>query len=131
MIRLDPNEPSLTVTGFVFNKFVHPFEDRFITPREAARLQGFPDDLEFKGTLTSVQRQVGDAVPIELGEALFRSLTGFVQKIAPNMHNFKAISFIQDLTYSRGNEGIAHRATNHMKLRPFGRKCMCLTNPTI
>jgi DNA (cytosine-5)-methyltransferase 1 len=92
MIRLDPDEPSLTVTGFVFNKFVHPFEDRFITPREAARLQGFPDDLEFKGTLTSVQRQVGDAVPIELGEALFRSLSDFVRRISPATQCFRAIS---------------------------------------
>lgn len=75
MIRLDPDQPSLTVTGYIYNKFVHPFEDRFITPREAARLQGFPDDFEFKGTLTSVQRQIGDAVPIELGEALFRAIT--------------------------------------------------------
>ncbi|MCA9959226.1 MAG: DNA cytosine methyltransferase, partial [Anaerolineales bacterium] len=39
LIRLDPKEPSLTVTGYIFNKFVHPYEDRFITPREAARLQ--------------------------------------------------------------------------------------------
>lgn len=92
MIRLNPDEPSLTVTGFVFNKFVHPFEDRFITPREAARLQGFPDELEFKGTLTSVQRQVGDAVPIELGEALFRSLSDFVRRISPATQSFRAIS---------------------------------------
>ncbi|MFN7656620.1 MAG: sugar ABC transporter permease, partial [Dolichospermum sp.] len=36
MIRLDPENPSLTVTGYIFNKFVHPYEDRFITVREAA-----------------------------------------------------------------------------------------------
>lgn len=92
MIRLDPDQPSLTVTGFIYNKFVHPYEDRFITPREAARLQGFPDDLRFKGSLTSVQRQVGDAVPIELGEALFRSLRNFVRQIEPNTKMLPAIS---------------------------------------
>lgn len=74
IIRLDPNQPSLTVTGYIFNKFVHPYEDRFITPREAARLQGLPDELEFKGTRTSVQKQIGDAVPVELGTAIFESL---------------------------------------------------------
>ena len=47
MIRLEPDKPSLTVTAFIFNKFVHPYENRFVTAREAARLQGFPDDLEF------------------------------------------------------------------------------------
>ncbi len=80
MIRLNPDEPSLTVTGFIFNKFVHPFENRFITVREAARLQGFPDKLEFKGSLTSAQRQVGNAVPVQLAEAVFRQIVSLAQK---------------------------------------------------
>lgn len=92
MIRLDPDQPSLTVTGYIYNKFVHPFENRFITPREAARLQGFPDNLEFKGTLTSVQQQIGDAVPIELGEALFKTLIEFIQQLYPTSHRFSTLS---------------------------------------
>ncbi|WP_396034806.1 DNA cytosine methyltransferase [Candidatus Cyanaurora vandensis] len=55
MIRLSPEHPSLTVTAYIFNKFVHPYENRFISVREAARLQGFPDTLKFEGTLTSTQ----------------------------------------------------------------------------
>jgi DNA (cytosine-5)-methyltransferase 1 len=74
LLRLDPQKPALTVTGFIFNKFVHPRENRFITPREAARLQGFPDDWVFEGTLTSAQRQVGNAVPVPLATALTPSL---------------------------------------------------------
>lgn len=74
IIRLDPDKPSLTVTGFVFNKFVHPFENRYITVREAARLQGLPDDLEFQGTLTSTQQQVGNAVPVPLAKAIFKQI---------------------------------------------------------
>lgn len=77
MIRLDPKKPSLTVTGFIFNKFVHPFENRFVTVREAARLQGFPDDFSFWGSLTSTQQQVGNAVPIPLGKALFAQIRDF------------------------------------------------------
>jgi DNA (cytosine-5)-methyltransferase 1 len=92
MIRLDPEQPSLTVTGYIYNKFVHPYENRFITPREAARLQGFPDEMEFKGSLGSVQQQVGDAVPIELGQALFRSLLEFAKSLAPTLQSFPAIS---------------------------------------
>ena len=76
MIRLDPAKPSLTVTAYIFNKFVHPFEDRFITVREAARLQGFPDDLHFEGTLTSTQLQVGNAVPIPMAQAVFQAILG-------------------------------------------------------
>ena len=74
MIRLDPSRPSLTVTGYIFNKFVHPYEDRFVTPREAARLQGFPDEFEFSGTLGSVQLQVGNAVPVQLAHAVTQAV---------------------------------------------------------
>lgn len=79
MIRLNPDEPSLTVTGYIFNKFVHPYENRFITVREAARLQGFPDTLEFKGTLTSTQQQVGNAVPVPLAKAVFSQILKFAK----------------------------------------------------
>lgn len=92
IIRLDPAQPSLTVTGYIFNKFVHPYENRFITPREAARLQGFPDNLEFKGTLTSVQRQIGDAVPVELGRAIFTSLLRHFAMNWPHQKRFPALS---------------------------------------
>jgi len=93
MIRLDPNKPSLTVTGFIFNKFVHPFENRFVTVREAARLQGFPDDLEFKGSLTSAQQQVGNAVPVEMAQAVAQSVLEFLAKntIEKN-HEFTGLS---------------------------------------
>lgn len=74
MIRLDPSKPSLTVTGFIFNKFVHPYENRFVSVREAARLQGFPDNFSFYGSLTSTQQQVGNAVPVQLGKALFTQI---------------------------------------------------------
>lgn len=78
MIRLDPEKPSLTVTGYIFNKFVHPFENRFVTVREAARLQGFPDDFVFKGVLTSTQQQVGNAVPVQLAKAVSESVLRFL-----------------------------------------------------
>lgn len=74
LIRLDPRLPSLTVTGFVFNKFVHPEENRYITVREAARLQGFPDSVAFQGTLGSTQLQVGNAVPPALACAVLTSV---------------------------------------------------------
>jgi DNA (cytosine-5)-methyltransferase 1 len=74
IMRLDPNDRCLTVTTQVFSKFVHPVEDRYITEREGARLQGFPDDHAFMGTLTSVRKQIGNAVPVELGSAIFRSI---------------------------------------------------------
>lgn len=44
-------------------KFIHPIHNRTITPREAARLQSFPDDYVFCGNKTSVCKQIGNAVP--------------------------------------------------------------------
>jgi DNA (cytosine-5)-methyltransferase 1 len=44
-------------------KFTHPFLDRAITVREAARLQSFPDTFRFIGTKGSQMKQVGNAVP--------------------------------------------------------------------
>lgn len=44
-------------------KFIHPNENRTITPREAARIQSFPDDFIFYGTKGSICKQIGNAVP--------------------------------------------------------------------
>jgi DNA (cytosine-5)-methyltransferase 1 len=44
-------------------KFTHPTLNRTLTPREAARLQSFPDEFEFLGTKTSICKQIGNAVP--------------------------------------------------------------------
>ncbi len=77
LLRLKEEEPSLTITAYIFNKFVHPRKDRYITPREAACLQDFPLDYEFKGTLGQVQKQIGNAVPIGLGTAIARKVAEY------------------------------------------------------
>lgn len=70
LLRLDPGKPSNTVTAYIFNKFAHPTENRYITPREAARLQQFPDSHEFAGSITNIQLQIGNAVPVGLARAI-------------------------------------------------------------
>lgn len=68
--RLDPNGISPTITTRFDTpsggKFIHPFENRTITPREAARIQSFPDDFKFIGNKTSICKQIGNAVPPKL-----------------------------------------------------------------
>lgn len=52
--------------------FTHPAYDRTLTPREAARIQGFPDDYIFCGTKTCVCKQIGNAVPPKISYFLAR-----------------------------------------------------------
>ncbi|AQZ51947.1 DNA cytosine methyltransferase [Martelella mediterranea] len=56
-------------------RYGHPTQDRAISVREAARLQTFPDDFQFQGTLISMARQIGNAVPVKLAEAMGREVT--------------------------------------------------------
>ena len=51
-------------------RYLHPIEHRPITHLEAARLQGFPDDYKWFGSKYSIARQIGNAVPLDLGQAL-------------------------------------------------------------
>jgi len=56
-------------------RFGHPEQDRAITVREAALLQTFPMDFQFAGNLSSMARQIGNAVPVRLAEAVGRHVT--------------------------------------------------------
>ncbi|GIK72720.1 MAG: cytosine-specific methyltransferase [Chloroflexota bacterium] len=70
--RLDFNRPSNTLTtgctNFTKGRFAHPTSDRAITPREAARLQTFPDSYRFYGSYEQISTQIGNAVPVKLAE---------------------------------------------------------------
>ena len=54
--------------------FTHPFLDRAITTREAARIQSFPDTFHFFGSKSSQMKQVGNAVPPLLGKAIAQQI---------------------------------------------------------
>ena len=56
--------------SFSNGRFGHPEQNRAISLREAARLQGFDDNFEFTGTLNSMAKQVGNAVPVDLANAM-------------------------------------------------------------
>jgi DNA (cytosine-5)-methyltransferase 1 len=63
--------PTITVgfDSFTRGRYGHPEQNRAITPREAARLQGFPDTFHFLGTKMDVRTQIGNAVPPPLARA--------------------------------------------------------------
>jgi DNA (cytosine-5)-methyltransferase 1 len=72
--RLIATEPSVVIGNYRKNMLIHPFEDRGLSVREAARLQSFPDSYEFKGSVGFQQQQVANAVPPTLACAVFRRI---------------------------------------------------------
>ncbi len=75
--RLSLEEPSLTLTCSPCQKQTercHPIETRPLTVREYARIQTFPDNWLFAGTISNKYKQIGNAVPVNLAWAVGRSL---------------------------------------------------------
>lgn len=83
--RLAMDEPSLTLTCAPAQKQTercHPIETRPLTVREYARIQTFPDDWHFIGSLSAQYKQIGNAVPVNLSWAIGRSLIRLFNDIA-------------------------------------------------
>ena len=70
--RLYSDKQSPTVT--TKNLFIHPIYNRYLTARELARLQSFPDEFIFTGSKTSMVKQIGNAVPPKLGKEIANSI---------------------------------------------------------
>ncbi|MHA2298270.1 MAG: DNA cytosine methyltransferase [Candidatus Hodarchaeales archaeon] len=79
--RLLPDKPARTVKENHGGVFVHYKYDRVLTPRELARLQGFPDEFHFLGTKSDVLKQIGNAVPVPLAEAWGKHLATIFNQI--------------------------------------------------
>jgi len=75
--RIAWDEPSLTLTCAPAQKQTercHPDETRPFTVREYARIQTFPDEWEFSGSVSSQYKQIGNAVPVNLARAVGQSV---------------------------------------------------------
>ncbi len=75
--RISWDEPCLTLTTSPSQKQTercHPAETRPFTVREYARIQTFPDDWKFSGSISSQYRQIGNAVPVRFAEAIGRQI---------------------------------------------------------
>lgn len=80
--RLNPEEPSHTILAQMhrdLSEWIHPIHDRWITVREAARLQSFHDGFIFHGSEWQQLKQVGNAVPPLMGRAVARAISGLLR----------------------------------------------------
>jgi DNA (cytosine-5)-methyltransferase 1 len=76
--RIALNTPANTIRCDFQNpskgRYVHPTEDRMISLREGARLQQIPEDWVMHGHRTAITRQIGNGVPLGLGQAVARQI---------------------------------------------------------
>ena len=72
--RLNANEPGMTITRnfacISSSRCIHPYLNRGLTAREAARIQSYPDNYKFFGSKTDIHIQIGNSVPPILGEKI-------------------------------------------------------------
>jgi DNA (cytosine-5)-methyltransferase 1 len=86
--RLGWDKPSPTITGRANRKgsaLCHPQADRPLSVRECAALQGFPPDWAFAGSMAAAYTQVGNAVPVALGQAIGSALVAREEAVRPGV----------------------------------------------
>lgn len=79
--KLSEEQICKTITAhmrFDCNMYIHPWETRGLSPREAARIQTFPDDYIFTGPQNSWYAQIGNAVPVKLAQAIGNGIMKFL-----------------------------------------------------
>ena len=79
--KLEENKVCKTITAhmkFDCNMYIHPTQARGLTPREAARVQSYPDDYFFRGAYTKTYMQVGNSVPPLLGRAIAKIIKKYL-----------------------------------------------------
>lgn len=80
--KLDETQICKTITShmkFDCNMYIHPWDARGLSPREAARIQTFPDDYVITGAQNMWYAQVGNAVPVKLAKAIGDGIMKFIK----------------------------------------------------
>lgn len=80
--KLDETQICKTITShmkFDCNMYIHPWDARGLSPREAARIQTFPDDYVITGSQNMWYAQVGNAVPVKLAKAIGDGIMKFIE----------------------------------------------------
>ncbi len=109
--RLSMDEPSLTLTCAPAQKQTercHPLETRPLTVREYARIQTFPDDWQFAGSMSDQYKQIGNAVPVNLAYAVGRALIRLfndIEKVMPDTISYnEAVKIANKLLHNESKQ---------------------------
>ena len=81
--KLEEGKVCKTITAhmkFDCNMYIHPTQARGLTPREAARVQSYPDDYFFRGAYTKTYMQIGNSVPPLLGRAIAKIVKKYLKE---------------------------------------------------
>ncbi len=126
--RLSWDQPAPTITGRANRKasaICHPEFTRPLSAKECARLQGFPDSWWFAGGLSQQYMQIGNAVPVELGNAIGKSILeasagGFQLTDGPKPPN--SVELMLDKAMTRLRASARNKKSRHPMQKPlFGR----------
>jgi len=101
--RIGWDEPCLTLTCSPAQKQTercHPEETRPFTVREYARIQTFPDDWKFEGSVSQQYKQIGNAVPVNLAKEVGYSIVKFLNKYYADQENLASMSLDKALMVS-------------------------------
>lgn len=90
--RLEWDKPSITIVNPRKSMILHPEENRILSVRECARLQGLDDNFTFYGSLGSKQQQVCNGVQVNLAYAIATRIKEYVEKYLVSKHQEIALS---------------------------------------
>lgn len=82
--KLESKKVCKTITAHMkydCNMYIHPFQARGLTPREAARIQSYPDDYFFRGSYTKTYMQIGNSVPPLLAKAIASVIKKYIEGV--------------------------------------------------
>lgn len=113
--RLSWNKPCPTITTSPHQKatdMCHPEKLRPLSVRECARIQTFPDQWEFYGSVSSKYKQIGNAVPVLLGKAIGDNLCRIIYgKEIAREHKSKQLSIFENVS----SQSLKNIKTSHIK----------------
>lgn len=105
--RLDWDKPSCTLVTsptMPATDICHPEEDRPLSVQEYKRIQQFPDDWQICGSISDQYKQIGNAVPIGLGEAVGRAILAHmagIEMVPPSGFPFSRYKGTDEVTWER------------------------------